>query len=156
MHQKQNVAHFSIFFILLSEIICYFPAAHTSAYYYYFSYFCLGPDMDSNGKKVKFNWLQTALTPLARAQERKVGSVTPSPCKTSGSEQLRSTFPLSDSPGSTLLGSLSLDTPKRKAEVLNESGPSSGKARQRKLSWTNSNIFKTSVVSFYFPCMHSF
>lgn len=147
---------FLFFLILLSENICYVPTAHISVYYFFSPYFCLGPDMDSNGKKVKFNWLQTALTPLARAQERKVGSVTPSQCKTPGSEQLRSTFPLSDSPGSKLLESLSLDTPKRKAEVLNESGPSSGKAKQRKLSWTNSNIFKTSMVSFYFPCMHIF
>lgn len=112
--------------------------------------------MDSNKRKVTFKWLQTALTPLARAQERKVGSATPSPCATPDSEQLRSTFPLSDSPGSKRLESLSLDTPKRKAEVLCKSGPSAGKVKRMKLSWTNSNIFKTPTVSFYCHCVHVF
>ncbi|XP_070692982.1 putative deoxyribonuclease TATDN2 [Pempheris klunzingeri] len=45
------------------------------------------------------------------------------------------TSPLSDSPGPDGLGALSLDTPKRKAEVLSESlVPSLGKAKLRKLS----------------------
>ncbi|KAM7405532.1 hypothetical protein PAMP_012791 [Pampus punctatissimus] len=53
--------------------------------------------MNSSRKKVKFNWLQTSTN----------------------------TLPLTDSPGPDGLEALSLKTPKRKAEVLSDSTPSS-------------------------------
>ncbi|XP_017271191.1 putative deoxyribonuclease TATDN2 [Kryptolebias marmoratus] len=99
--------------------------------------------MDSNRNKVKFNWLQTALTPSPLARERNVASSKPPLRRTPKSEPLRNAFPLSDSPGSKRLGSLSLDTPKRKAQVLFESVPSAGKAKLRKLSRKNAGIFQT-------------
>ncbi|XP_075318234.1 putative deoxyribonuclease TATDN2 [Odontesthes bonariensis] len=53
-----------------------------------------------------------------------------------------STLPHSYSPGSEGFGALSLDTPKRKAEVLCGSVPSVGKAKLRKLSRKHSETFK--------------
>ncbi|KAM4740167.1 LOW QUALITY PROTEIN: putative deoxyribonuclease TATDN2 [Anableps anableps] len=99
-------------------------------------------DMDSARKKVSFKWLQTAATVSREACQSNDCSSKPSHHSTPRHE-VSSAFPLSDSPGSERLGALSLDTPKRKAEVLWESVPSAGKAKLRKLSRKNSETFKT-------------
>ncbi|XP_042353574.1 putative deoxyribonuclease TATDN2 [Plectropomus leopardus] len=88
--------------------------------------------MDSGRKKVVFKWIRTA-----------VSTSTPSPWNMSPNED-STTLPLSNSPGPEGLGALSLDTPKRKALVLDESTPSSGKLKLRKLSRKNFEQFKTS------------
>nr|XP_015815258.2 putative deoxyribonuclease TATDN2 [Nothobranchius furzeri] len=87
--------------------------------------------MDSNRKKVKFNWLNTVFS-SARAQRGDEGSSTPSPCKTPQNKP--TTLPPADSPGSESFGALSLNTPKRKLELSGESLPSAGKVKLRKLS----------------------
>lgn len=151
MHQKQlSSAHFAVF--LPSTSFRNSPAllkASQLPTQLIFYKLCLGPDMDAT-KKVKFNWLKTALNPLTCAQEGNGGSITPPSCKTPKKEQRRSSLPLSDSPGSMCFGSLNLDTPKRKAEALCENAPSAGKAKWRKLSWENSDIFQIPTVNLYF------
>ncbi|XP_031612928.1 putative deoxyribonuclease TATDN2 [Oreochromis aureus] len=98
--------------------------------------------MDSRRKKVAFSWLRTTVTSPAHRQGGNAGLVTP-PCRTITQNEDSETLPCSDSPGSARLGALSLDTPKRKAEVLSESLPSLGKLKLRKLSRKNSETFKT-------------
>ncbi|XP_061584280.1 putative deoxyribonuclease TATDN2 [Cololabis saira] len=84
--------------------------------------------MDSGRQKVSFKWLHRASTSPTSPQANTPGS--------SGwnKNEDSSYLPLNESPGSEVLGALSLDTPKRKAEVLGESAPSSGKIHLRKLS----------------------
>ncbi|XP_038553488.1 putative deoxyribonuclease TATDN2 [Micropterus salmoides] len=95
--------------------------------------------MDSSRKKLKFKWLRTAITSPARPQGGNAG--TPSRWNMSPNEDSNALL-LSDSPGPVCLGALSLDTPKRKAEVLCERMPSVGKVKLRKLS--RKNFFTTS------------
>uniref|UniRef100_A0A3P9H130 TatD DNase domain containing 2 n=1 Tax=Oryzias latipes TaxID=8090 RepID=A0A3P9H130_ORYLA len=98
--------------------------------------------MDRDRKKVSFQWLHGAAATPSRPQRKGSGPKKPSPWKTQkkeGSSILRQ----SDSPGSESFGALSLDTPKRKAEVLHESEESLGKIRQ-KLFRDDSQIFTAS------------
>ncbi|XP_014914538.1 putative deoxyribonuclease TATDN2 isoform X1 [Poecilia latipinna] len=97
--------------------------------------------MDNARKKVSFKWIQTAATLPREACQSNASCSTPSDCS-KPSHGDTSGFRLSDSPGSERLGALSLDTPKRKAEVVSESVPSAGKAKLRKLSRKNSETFK--------------
>ncbi|XP_022600799.1 putative deoxyribonuclease TATDN2 [Seriola dumerili] len=99
--------------------------------------------MDSSRKKLTFKWLKTVVTSPTHLQRRDAGSDTPSRWNMSPNEY-SDTLPLSDSPGPEGLGALSLDTPKRKAEVLGESTPSIGKVKLRKLSKKNFETFITS------------
>ncbi|XP_038131121.1 putative deoxyribonuclease TATDN2 [Cyprinodon tularosa] len=80
--------------------------------------------MDSDRKKVSFKWLKGV-----------------SYYKTPMHEE-STAHPLTDSPGSELLGAMSLDTPKRKADVFCKSMPSAGKAKLRKQSRENFETFK--------------
>lgn len=105
-------------------------------------------DMDSNRKKIVFKWRQTAVTSLAHLQGRGTGSVTPSR-RNSWPNEDSNTLPPSDSLVPDSLGSLSLDTPKRKAEVLSKSMPSYGKVKLRKLSRKTHENFITSQVNLY-------
>ncbi|KAK2862202.1 hypothetical protein Q5P01_001735 [Channa striata] len=93
-------------------------------------------DMDHSKKKVKIKWLQTAVTSPTQVQRRDDGADTTSSWNMSLHEDTK-TLPLSDSPGSKRFGSLSLDTPKRKSEVLGERVPSVVKDKLRKLSRKN-------------------
>ncbi len=102
-------------------------------------------DMDSNRKKIVITWQRTAVTPPACLQERHTGSGTPSQ-KNMWPIEDSHILPFSDSPGSDRLGALSLDTPKRKAEVLGASTPSSGKIKLRKHSRKNYEFFTNSKV----------
>ncbi|XP_051270676.1 putative deoxyribonuclease TATDN2 [Dicentrarchus labrax] len=99
--------------------------------------------MDSSRKKVSMKWRRTAVTSPTHLQERNAGLGTPTRWNMSPNED-SNTLPLSDSPGPDGLGSLSLDTPKRKAVVLGESTPSLGKVKLRKLSKRNYANFLTS------------
>ncbi|XP_026202929.1 putative deoxyribonuclease TATDN2 isoform X2 [Anabas testudineus] len=101
--------------------------------------------MDSSRKKLTFKWLRTAVTSPTPVQRRDAGLSTPChrnmlPHKDSN------TLPLSDSPGSERFRALSLDTPKRKAEMLNETVSSLGKVKLRKLSKKKFETFLTSKV----------
>ncbi|XP_030585893.1 putative deoxyribonuclease TATDN2 isoform X2 [Archocentrus centrarchus] len=98
--------------------------------------------MDSSRKKVAFSWLRTAVTSPADLRGEDTGSVTP-PYRNITQKEDSKILPCCDSPGSERLGSLSLDTPKRKSEVLCENLPSLGKLKARKLS-KNSETLKTS------------
>lgn len=109
-------------------------------------------DMDSNRKKIAFKWRQTAVTSPAHLQGRDTGSVTPSR-RNSWPNEDSNTLPPSDCPGPCGLGSLSLDTPKRKAEVLGKSMPSYGKVKLRKLSRKNHKNIITSQVNLYFKSL---
>lgn len=102
--------------------------------------------MDSNRKLVKFNWRRTSITSPTQLQERDTCSTTPSRWNMSPDED-SSTLPVSDSPGPDGLGAMSLDTPKRKAEVLSDSTPSVGKVKLRKLARKNLETFITSEVN---------
>uniref|UniRef100_A0A3B3BTD7 TatD DNase domain containing 2 n=1 Tax=Oryzias melastigma TaxID=30732 RepID=A0A3B3BTD7_ORYME len=85
--------------------------------------------MDRDREKVSFKWLHSAAaTPPSRLQRQSSASKTPSPWKTQKKEE-SSILRQSDSPGSESFGALSLDTPKRKAEVLHESEVSSIKQK---------------------------
>lgn len=91
-------------------------------------------------------WRQTAETSPVHQRGRRDGSETPSRWNTFANEYLN-ILPLSDSPGTADLGTLSLDTPKRKAEVLTESIPSDGKVKLRELSRKNLKELTTSQVA---------
>ncbi|XP_041836275.1 putative deoxyribonuclease TATDN2 [Melanotaenia boesemani] len=96
-------------------------------------------DMSSDRKKVTFKWLRTVTSPTHPQGRDKASST---PCRWNRAEnEDSSTLHFSDSPGSEDFKTLSLDTPKRKAEVFCESVSSSGKAKLRKLSRKNSEIF---------------
>uniref|UniRef100_UPI0037E856E7 putative deoxyribonuclease TATDN2 n=1 Tax=Semicossyphus pulcher TaxID=241346 RepID=UPI0037E856E7 len=99
--------------------------------------------MDHNRKKLSIKWLKKAVTPPTRLRGRGAGSVTPSRLNLSPNED-SNTLSLGDSPGPDGLGALSLDTPKRKATVLDESVPSIGKVKLRKLARINFENFTTS------------
>ncbi|XP_035488184.2 putative deoxyribonuclease TATDN2 isoform X2 [Scophthalmus maximus] len=96
--------------------------------------------MDSCRKKLKFKWRRTAVTSPTHLQTRDAGSYTPSPLNMSPDKDSK-TLPLCDSPGPEGLGELSLDTPKRKAEVLGKSIPSARKIKLRKRSRKNNETF---------------
>ncbi|XP_067443565.1 putative deoxyribonuclease TATDN2 [Thunnus thynnus] len=100
--------------------------------------------MDSNRKKVKFSWRRTSITSPTQLQERDAGFATPSRWNTLSPNEDSNTLPFSDSPGPDGLGAMSLDTPKRKAEVLSDSTPSVGKVKLRKLSRKNFETFISS------------
>ncbi|RVE73234.1 hypothetical protein OJAV_G00048730 [Oryzias javanicus] len=101
----------------------------------------LTQDMDRDRKKVSFKWLlSAAATPPSQLQRKSPAAKTPSPWKTQKKEE-SSILRQSDSPGSESFGALSLDTPKRKAEVLHESEVSSIK---QKLFRDDSQIFPAS------------
>lgn len=85
--------------------------------------------MNSDRKKVSFKWLKGV-----------------SYYKTPMHEE-STAHPLTDSPGSELLGEMSLDTPKRKADVFCKSMPSAGKAKLRKQSRENFETFKAFEVN---------
>lgn len=104
--------------------------------------------MDSSRKKVAFNWLRTAVTSPSDGRAGDPGSVTP-PGRNIRQKEDSEMLPCIDSPGSERFGSMSLDTPKRKAEVLCEKLPSFGKLKPRKLSKNNSETLKTSKVGLY-------
>ncbi|XP_035488183.2 putative deoxyribonuclease TATDN2 isoform X1 [Scophthalmus maximus] len=99
-----------------------------------------GINMDSCRKKLKFKWRRTAVTSPTHLQTRDAGSYTPSPLNMSPDKDSK-TLPLCDSPGPEGLGELSLDTPKRKAEVLGKSIPSARKIKLRKRSRKNNETF---------------
>ncbi|KAM7422479.1 hypothetical protein PAMA_010498 [Pampus argenteus] len=115
--------------------------------------------MDNSRKKVKFNWLQTSITTPTRLQERDAGSATPSGSATSTpsgsatptpsgwnmlSDKDSDTSLLTDSPGPDGLDALSLETSKRKAELLSDGTPSADKVKLRKLSRKKFETFITS------------
>ena len=103
--------------------------------------------MDSGRQKVSFKWLHTAFTSPTQPQRKQADSSAPS-CQNKNEDS--SNLPLSESPGSEKLGTLSLNTPKRKAKVLCESLSSLGKIKLRKLSRKNSETFKTLKVRLYY------
>ncbi|XP_037303931.2 putative deoxyribonuclease TATDN2 [Pungitius pungitius] len=96
--------------------------------------------MDSSKKKLLIKWLRTATTSPTNRQERDAGVSTPFRWKTSPIE-VADALPLGDSPEPVGLGAMSLNTPKRKAEVLSETTPSLGKVKLRKLSRQNYENF---------------
>lgn len=120
---------------------------HTDLFILLSVYWIRISDMDSSRKKLTFKWIRTAVTSPTRLQGGDAGPDTPSRWSMSPNED-SNTLLLSDSPGPDGLGELSLDTPKRKAEVLSESVPSLGKVKLRKLSRKNYEHFITSEVNF--------
>lgn len=102
--------------------------------------------MDSSRKKLTFGWLHTGVTSPTLVKKSDAGLGTPSRWNMLSHED-SDTFPLSDSPGPEGFGALSLDTPKRKAEVLDKTVPSLGKLKLRKLSKKNFETFVTSKVN---------
>ncbi|KAI3370142.1 hypothetical protein L3Q82_024933, partial [Scortum barcoo] len=100
-------------------------------------------DMDSHRKRLSFKWLRTALTSPTRLQGGDLDPGTPSHLNTSQNEDSNPLI-LNDSPGPDGFGELSLNTPKRKVEVLSENVPSSGKVKLRKLYRKNYEDFITS------------
>ena len=107
--------------------------------------------MDSSRKKLAFKWRRKAVTSPAHPERREAGSPTPSHRNLSPEEE-SNTSSHSDSPGPEAFKALSLDTPKRKAEVLDKSVPSVGKDKLRKLSRRNYETFTTSKVNIYLKC----
>ncbi|CAB1457333.1 unnamed protein product [Pleuronectes platessa] len=99
--------------------------------------------MDSSRKKLTIKWRQKASTSPVHLERRGAGSATPSRRNMSPDED-SNTSSHSDSPGPEAFKALSLDTPKRKAEVLDKSVPSVGKDKLRKLSRRNHESFITS------------
>ncbi|XP_019942066.2 putative deoxyribonuclease TATDN2 [Paralichthys olivaceus] len=99
--------------------------------------------MDSSRKKLTFKWRRTAVTSPAHLERREAGSATPSRWDKSPNED-SNTSSHSESPGSEGFRELSLDTPKRKAELLDKSVSSLGKDKLRKLSRRNYETFTTS------------
>ncbi|XP_054641343.1 putative deoxyribonuclease TATDN2 [Dunckerocampus dactyliophorus] len=91
--------------------------------------------MDSSRKKVTFKWLRRASSPPPCFQER-----TPS----LGTMLPKEGLSLSESPGPGDFAELSLDTPKRKAEVLCDVAASQSKIELRKRSRLNFDSFKDS------------
>lgn len=108
-------------------------------------------NMDSCRKKLKFKWRRTAVTSPTHLQTRDAGSYTPSPLNMSPDKDSK-TLPLCDSPGPEGLGELSLDTPKRKAEVLGKSIPSARKIKLRKRSRKNNETFTAKVNLYWKFC----
>lgn len=105
-------------------------------------------NMDSSRKKITFKWRRAAVTSPAHVQRGDTGSGTASPLNMLASEDSNAS-PLNDSAGPDGLGALSLDTPKRKAEVLLGSVPSFGKVRLRELSKKNNEYFMHLKVYLY-------
>lgn len=103
-------------------------------------------DMDSSREKLTFKWLRTTVTSPTQVQRRDADFSTPSRRNMSPHEESNS-LPLSDSPGPEGFGVLSLDTPKRKAEVLDKAVSSLGKVKLRKLSKKKFETFRTSEVN---------
>ncbi|XP_070816052.1 putative deoxyribonuclease TATDN2 [Chaetodon trifascialis] len=95
--------------------------------------------MDSRRKKIIFKWRQTAVTSPVHLQGRDADSCTPRSNMSPNEDS--NTLSLTDSPGPDGLGALSLDTPKRKANVLGGSVLSFGKVKLRKLSKKNNEYF---------------
>ncbi|XP_062256596.1 putative deoxyribonuclease TATDN2 [Platichthys flesus] len=110
-----------------------------------FLFLCLirNINMDSSRKKLTIKWRQKAATSPVHLERRGAGSATPLRRDMSPDED-SNTSSHSDSPGPEAFKALSLDTPKRKAEVLDKSVPSVGKDKLRKLSRRNHKSFTTS------------
>ncbi|KAM9859382.1 putative deoxyribonuclease TATDN2 [Aulostomus maculatus] len=91
--------------------------------------------MDSSSrKKVNFKWLRTAFSSPPRLQGGNAGPVTPSRWNMSPKEDSANTSAYRDTFGPDGFSHLSLDTPKRKAEVLCDGVPSVGCVKLRKVS----------------------
>ena len=95
-----------------------------------------------------FSLSRNAATSPVHHPERDSSPSTPFHWNMSPNEDSNSLL-FSDSPGPDGLGKLSLDTPKRKAEVLGESMPSVGKAKLRRLSRMNNEMFINLKVIHY-------
>lgn len=106
--------------------------------------------MDSSRKKLTFKWLRTTVTSPTQVQRRDADFSTPSRRNILPLEDSDS-LPPSDSPGPEGFGALSLDTPKRKAEVLDKTVSSLGKVKQRKLSKKKFETLRTSEVKLGLP-----
>lgn len=102
--------------------------------------------MDSSRKKLTIKWRRTAVTSPTHIWKNDADLGTPP--RWNMSPHGDSNLSLSESPGPEGFGELSLNTPKRKAEVLSETVPSLGKVKLRKLSKKHFEAFKTSKVSF--------
>ncbi|KAM9408214.1 putative deoxyribonuclease TATDN2 [Pholidichthys leucotaenia] len=89
--------------------------------------------MKTSRKKISFKWIQTQGTSSTSHHGETAGFVTPSSLNILKHQDLK-TLPSSGSPGPEVFGALSLDTPKRKAEVRSESEPTLGKLKLRNLS----------------------
>ncbi|XP_029907074.1 putative deoxyribonuclease TATDN2 [Myripristis murdjan] len=102
--------------------------------------------MERKQNKVTIKWLRTARGSATTSSNSNAGLHTPARWKMSPVENLKTPSPgLTSSAGSTRsvgstgstgsagLDALSLDTPKRKAEVLEGNGPSVGRMKMRKL-----------------------
>lgn len=89
--------------------------------------------MDSDRRKVVMKWRQTVGKSPTHFKGRGASPSTPSCWSTSPSED-SNVFSVSGSPGPDGLGSLSLNTPKRSAEMLGESIPSPSKVKLKKIS----------------------
>ncbi|XP_071375114.1 putative deoxyribonuclease TATDN2 [Centroberyx affinis] len=104
--------------------------------------------MDSSRKKVKFQWLRSAAGSSTNVRRRNAGLCTPPRWNMLPVEDLNTpSSGLNESTGSAGLGALSLDTPKRKADVLSGSSPSVGKIKLRKLSRKHFKEFSLSKAT---------
>ncbi|KAF7664295.1 hypothetical protein LDENG_00181260 [Lucifuga dentata] len=92
--------------------------------------------MDRNRKKVKFTWLRTTVTSPTQPQDRD---------DTDDSDT--SSIGLNESTGCSGFGALSLDTPKRKAEMVHRRMPSLEKIKVRKLSGKHIKTIKISKAT---------
>ncbi|KAG7493136.1 deoxyribonuclease TATDN2 [Solea senegalensis] len=99
--------------------------------------------MASSKKKMSLKWLRSVVTSPTHLQMSKAGADTPSRSSTSPDEDSDTSL-LNDSQGPEGFGALTLDTPKRKAEVLGKYLPSTGTVKLRKLSRRNNELFRTS------------
>ncbi|XP_061894294.1 putative deoxyribonuclease TATDN2 isoform X1 [Entelurus aequoreus] len=99
--------------------------------------------MESSRKKLTFRWLRRASSPTPSSSH----SSMPSAGKRLPGEALA----LSDSPGSAGFAELSLDTPKRKAEVICDAVPSHSKVELRKRSRMTFESLKDSTESHASP-----
>lgn len=89
--------------------------------------------MHSNRRKVVMKWRQTIDKSPTHFKSRDASPSPPSCWSTSPNED-SNTLSFSGSPGPDGIGSLSLNTPKRTAEMLGESIPSHSKVKLKKIS----------------------
>lgn len=104
--------------------------------------------MHSNRRKVVMKWRQTVDKSPAHFKGRGASPSTPSCWSTSPNED-SNTFSVSGSPGPDGLGSLSLNTPKRRAEMLGESIPSRSKVKLKKVSAEINTKINNSQVNLF-------
>lgn len=104
--------------------------------------------MHSNRRKVVMKWRQTVDKSPTHFKGSGASPSTPSCWNTSPNEE-SNTFSISGSPGPDGLGSLSLNTPKRRAEMLGESIPSPSKVKLKKISAEINRKINNSQVNLF-------